>query len=539
VSASLLARGVAVSFGARTVLHDVGFLVAPGSRIGVIGPNGVGKSTLLRVLAGEVVPDAGTVTLSPPTATVGYLPQETDRRPDESLAGLLARRTGVAAAQHELDRTAEALGREEPGSDVAYGDALDRYLGLGGPDFEARAAAVCADLGLPAHLLDLGTEALSGGQLARASLAGILLSRYDVFLLDEPTNDLDFDGLDRLESFLGQLKGGLVVVSHDRAFLERTVTSVLEIDEFSHDATEYRGGWQAYLEARSTARRHAEEAYDLYATTKESLEDRARRQRQWAANASFQARKQATDNDKNARGFKVNRTEKQAAKVRQTERLLERLGEVDEPREAWRLNLSIGSAPRSGDVVARLSGAVVERGTFRLGPIDLEVGWAERLAIVGPNGSGKTTLLQSLLGRLPLSEGSQWLGPGVVLGELDQARRVFRADRPLLDVFREQTTLSPTDARKLLAKFRLGAGQVHERAARLSPGERTRAELALLMANEVNCLVLDEPTNHLDLPAIEQLEQALETYAGTLLLVSHDRRLLDAVRVTRTLTLPG
>ena len=535
MSAHLLTRDVAVSFGARTVLSGVGFLVSPGSRIGVVGPNGVGKSTLLRVLAGEVVPEAGTVSLSPPTATVGYLPQETDRRPDESLYGLLARRTGVARAQADLDAAAEALA--SGGDDQTYADALERYLALGGPDFDARAAAVCADLGLPTHLLDLGTEALSGGQLARAGLAGILLSRYDVFLLDEPTNDLDFDGLDRLESFLGRLSGGLVVVSHDRAFLERTVTSVLEIDEFSHDATEYRGGWQAYLDARATARRHAEEAYDLYATTKGELEDRARRQRQWAANASYQARKAATDNDKNQRGFKVNRTEKQAAKVRQTEKLIERLDEVDEPREAWRLNLSIGTAQRSGDVVARLSRAVVERGSFRLGPLDLEVGWAERLAIVGPNGSGKTTLLQALLGRLPLTEGSQYLGPGVVVGELDQARRVFRAERPLLDVFRDHTTLPPMEARKLLAKFRLGAEQVHAIAARLSPGERTRAELALLMANEVNCLVLDEPTNHLDLPAIEQLEQALDTFGGTLLLVSHDRRLLDAVRVTRTLSL--
>ena len=534
--ASLLARDVAVSFGARTVLDGVGVLVAPGSRIGVVGPNGAGKSTLLRVLAGELVPDAGSVALSPPTATVGYLPQETDRRADESLHGLLARRTGVDVAQAELDRTAEALATG--GDDHAYADALDLYLSLGGPDFVARAAAVCHDLGLPAHLLDLGTDALSGGQLARASLAGILLSRYDVFLLDEPTNDLDFDGLDRLEAFLSRLPGGLVVVSHDRAFLERTVTSVLEIDEFSHGAVEYRGGWQAYLDARATARRHAEEAYDLYATTKSDLEDRARRQRQWAANASYQARKQATDNDKAQRGFKVNRTEKQAAKVRQTERAIERLDEVEEPREAWRLQLSIGAAPRSGDVVARLSGAVVERGAFRLGPVDLEVGWAERLAIVGPNGSGKTTLLHALLGRLPLSSGTAYLGPGVVVGELDQARRAFRAERPLLDVFREQTTLPPMEARKLLAKFRLGAEQVHSVSARLSPGERTRAELALLMANQVNCLVLDEPTNHLDLPAIEQLEQALETYAGTLLLVSHDRRLLDAVSVTRTLTLP-
>jgi ATPase subunit of ABC transporter with duplicated ATPase domains len=536
VSATLLARDVSVAFGARVVLAGVGLLVAPGSRIGVVGPNGVGKSTLLRVLAGEVAPETGTVTLSPPTGTVGYLPQETDRRPGESLLGLLARRTGVDVAQAELDRTAAALA--EGGDDTAYADALERYLALGGPDFEPRAAEVCADLGLPERLLDLGTEALSGGQLARASLAGILLSRYDVFLLDEPTNDLDFDGLDRLESFLGRLSGGLVVVSHDRAFLERTVTSVLEIDEFSHDATEYRGGWAAYLDARATARRHAEEAYEEYATTRDELTGRIRRQRQWAVQGVAKEKRDPKDNDKAQKGFRINRTEKQASKVRASEKALERLEEVEEPREAWRLNLTIATGARSGDVVARLSRAVVERGSFRLGPVDLEVGWAERVAIVGPNGSGKTTLLQALLGRLPLSEGSQWLGPGVVVGELDQARRVFRAERPLLDVFREHTALAPMEARKLLAKFRLGAEQVHAVSARLSPGERTRAELALLMANEVNCLVLDEPTNHLDLPAIEQLEAALESYTGTLLLVSHDRRLLDAVSVTRTLTLP-
>ncbi|HEV2890215.1 MAG TPA: ABC-F family ATP-binding cassette domain-containing protein [Frankiaceae bacterium] len=534
--ASLLARDLTVAFGARVVLKDVGLLVDPGSRIGIIGPNGVGKSTLLRVLAGLHVPDEGTVSLRPPTATVGYLPQETDRLPGESLAGLLARRTGVADAQAALDEASEALAAG--GSGDAYADALDRYLGLGGPDFEARAAAVCDDLGLPSRLLDLGTEALSGGQLARASLAGILLSRYDVFLLDEPTNDLDFDGLARLERFLADVPGGLVVVSHDRAFLERTVTSVVEIDEFSRNAVEYRGGWDAYLEARATARRHAEEAYEEYTATRDDLTGRIRRQRQWAVQGVAKAKRDPKDNDKAQRDFRINRTEKQASKVRASEKALERLEEVEEPRDPWRLQYVIGTAQRSGDVVARLSGAVIRRGSFALGPVDLEVGWAERIALVGPNGSGKTTLLQALLGRLPLSEGSQWLGPGVVIGELDQARRVFRADAPLLDVFREHTTLSPTDARKLLAKFRLGADLVHARAAGLSPGERTRAELALLMANDVNCLVLDEPTNHLDLPAIEQLEVALESYAGTLLLVSHDRRLLDAVSVTRTIELP-
>jgi ATPase subunit of ABC transporter with duplicated ATPase domains len=531
--ASLSAVDVSVAFGGATVLDAVSVAVGPRSRVGVVGPNGVGKSTLLRVLAGQRSPDAGRVVRVPPTATVGYLPQEPERRPGETLRAHLARRTGVAEADAELERATAALAEGRPGADDAYAAALDRWMALGGADLDARAAAVCADLGLPADLLDAGTTTLSGGQAARMSLAAILLSRFDVFLLDEPTNDLDFDGLDRLERFLDELAGGVVVVSHDRAFLERTVTSVLELDEHTHRASLYAGGWAAYLDARATARRHAEEAYDEYRGRRSELEERARQQRQWAVTGARRTKTRPKDNDKAQRGFFVNRTEKQAAKVRITEKALDRLDAVDKPWEGWDLRMEVARAPRSGDVVARLSGAVVERGSFRLGPVDLEVGWAERVAVLGANGSGKTTLLGALLGRLPLAAGERWMGPGVVVGEVDQARRRLASDRPLLDVVAADSGLLPREVRSLLAKFGLGADHVTRPASSLSPGERTRAVLALLMASGVNCLVLDEPTNHLDLPAIEQLEAALDRFDGTLLLVTHDRRLLDSVRLTR------
>jgi ATPase subunit of ABC transporter with duplicated ATPase domains len=195
--------------------------------------------------------------------------------------------------------------------------------------------------------------------------------------------------------------------------------------------------------------------------------------------------------------------------------------------------MEIASAPRSGAVVARLTGAVVRRGDFTLGPIDLQIDYGERVAIVGRNGSGKTTLLDALLGRYPLDAGEQWLGPGVITGELDQARAAFAGDTTLLTRFEHASSLLPRDARSTLAKFGLGAEHVARPARSLSPGERTRASLALLSSRGVNCLVLDEPTNHLDLPAIEQLESALSNYAGTLLLVTHDRELLEAVSVSR------
>ncbi len=505
--------------------------VAPGDVLGVVGPNGAGKSTLLRILAGVDAPDRGEVRLTGGTA--GYLPQEPDRTAGESLQALLARRTGVAAASARLDAATAALAEEAPGSAEEYAAALEAWLELGGADFEARAEAVCRELGLDPGLLSLETAALSGGQAARASLAAILLSRFTMLLLDEPTNDLDFEGLERLERFIAERPGGALIVSHDRTFLERTVTRVLELDEVTHQAAEYGGGWAGYLELRATAARHAEERYEAYDARRSQLEDRARRQRSWADTGVRRA-KTSSEPDKNLKARRVERTEKQAGKVRTTERALERLEEVDKPWRRWELELRFGGAERAGAVVARLDRAVIRRGGFELGPVDLELGWGERVALTGPNGAGKTTLVQALLGRLALASGERWVGPGVKVGELEQGRGgLARGGGALAQAFVEATGLSVQEARSLLAKFGLGDDAVGRAAATLSPGERTRAELARLMATGVNWLVLDEPTNHLDLPAIEQLEVALDAYDGALLLVSHDRRLLDAVRIDR------
>jgi ATPase subunit of ABC transporter with duplicated ATPase domains len=230
-------------------------------------------------------------------------------------------------------------------------------------------------------------------------------------------------------------------------------------------------------------------------------------------------------------------SEKLAGKAARLDKALDRVEVVDKPWEGWELRLDLAATARSGDVVMRLDHAMVGRDGFRLGPIDVEVRWADRVAIAGPNGSGKTTLIDSLLGRLPLLSGSRWMGPGVVVGELDQARRHFADDATVLDGLMKATGMVMSDARSLLAKFGLGAGHVVRSTRELSPGERTRAALALLMATGTNCLVLDEPTNHLDLPAIEQLEAALRTWEGTLLLVTHDRRFLDAVAVDRVIEL--
>ncbi|MEV6980924.1 ABC-F family ATP-binding cassette domain-containing protein [Sphaerisporangium sp. NPDC051017] len=535
MSATIVAKDLSAGHGERVLFSGLDLVVAPEDVIGLVGVNGAGKSTLLRILAGLAAPERGSVQASPPAAAIGYLPQEPERRPGETIAEFLGRRTGVAAAQRDLDAATEGLVEGRPGADDAYSAGLERWLNLGGADLAERAEEVAADLGLD---IDLGrpTTALSGGQAARAGLASLLLSRYDVFLLDEPTNDLDLDGLDRLERFVTGLRAGTVVVSHDREFLTRTVTRVVELDLAQQQVNVYGGGYEAYLTEREVARRHSREEYEEYADTRASLEARARTQRAWMEKGVKNARRKAPDNDKIGRKFRSEATEKQAAKARQTERLIERLEAVEEPRKEWELRMEIAVAPRAGAVVSTLRGAVVRRGAFVLGPVDLQIGWAERVAITGPNGSGKSTLLAAILGRVSLDEGHAALGSGVVVGEVDQARALFLGDEPLLDAFGAAVPdMPPADVRTLLAKFGLRAAHVLRPAATLSPGERTRAALALLQGRGVNLLVLDEPTNHLDLPAIEQLESALASYPGTLLLVTHDRRMLKAVDTTRHL----
>jgi ATPase subunit of ABC transporter with duplicated ATPase domains len=520
---------VTKSYGAQVVLDDVTLTIGPRARIGLVGPNGVGKSTLLRIAAGADAPDRGVVTRAPASVTVGYLEQERRVELGASILDSLGRRAGVRGAERELEDAASALSRGEPAED-RYSAALDRYLSLGGGDFDARAGSVCAELGLT---LDLRRPrgSLSGGESARVGLAAILVSRFDVLLLDEPTNDLDFDGLERLETFLDAYRGALVLVSHDRELLDRTVDRVVSIDLWSRRAREWAGGWTDYEVARDVERAAAVAEF-------EQAQLRRRRLTELLGTRRSEARAKGDSLGNKTGGADRRATHALETKVRQAERLLERNELPEKPFEPWELRLTLRAGTRLADHVLSLDGAVAERGDFRIGPIDVDLAPGERLSIAGRNGTGKSTLLAMLLGEVPLASGTRRVGRAAVIGAIGQQRSSYDGDSTLADEFIARTGLAAGEARTLLAKFGLGAGHVPRPCSSLSPGERTRAHLAELQARRVNVLILDEPTNHLDLEAVEQLECALVDFDGTLVVVSHDRRFLERIAPTRSIELP-
>jgi ATP-binding cassette subfamily F protein 3 len=516
---------VSKRFGLNTILENVSFTISPGERVGLIGPNGCGKTTLLRILVGEEHAETGSVHIDPPNLRIGYLPQGLKPSDEDTLGDYLGHTRGdLDVLSKELETLAVELSLtpDKPGLQQAYDYTLASLTRLA--EDQGNVPVVLASLGLGGYALSTPVKILSGGQKTRLALAGVLLAEPQLLILDEPTNHLDLDMLEWLEGWMNDYPGAALIVSHDRTFLDRTVTSVFELDPQTHSTRAFVGNYSDYLEKKLLEHEKLWQAYS------DQLEEIARL-RQAAAqvrgDAAFKKGGKGDSGDKFAKGFFANRTRRTVKRAKSLEKRLDRLmseEKIEKPRASWQMKIEFNDTVESGKDVLRCEAlSAGYDNLYLVQDFSYVLRFNSRVALIGPNGAGKTTLLRTIAGLIPPLAGELKLGANVKLGYMAQEQENLDSTSNALTLIRRSAPLAETDARTFLHKFLFSGDDVFVPVQRLSYGERARLSLACLVAQGCNFLLLDEPINHLDLPSRSRFEQALAGFEGTILAVVHDR----------------
>jgi ATP-binding cassette subfamily F protein 3 len=516
---------VSKKFGLNTLLENVTFTISPGERFGLIGPNGCGKTTLLRILVGEEHAETGSIHIDPPNLRIGYLPQGLEPGGEDTLGGYLGRSRGIMdLLSREIEALAIDLARtpDQPSLQQAYDAALVNLTRLA--EDQSNLPVVLASLGLGEYPLNTPVQILSGGQKTRLALAGVLIAEPQMLILDEPTNHLDVGMLEWLETWMNDYPGAALLVSHDRTFLDRTVTGVLELDPQTHSLRSFSGNYSDYLEQKLLEHEKLWQAYS------DQLEE-ITRLRQAAArvcgDAAFKKGGKGDSGDKFAKGFFANRTRRTVKRAKSLEKRLKRLttdNKIEKPRASWQIKMEFNDTTESGKDVLRCEALSVGYGNLVLvHDFSHVLRYNSRVALIGPNGAGKTTLLRTITGSIPPLAGRLHLGANVKLGYMAQEQENLDHSSDALTLIRRSAPLSETDARTFLHKFLFSGDDVFVPVQKLSYGERARLSLACLIAQGCNFLLLDEPINHLDIPSRSRFEQALANFEGTILVVVHDR----------------
>ncbi len=526
----LAVNNIRKTLGVETILNGITFTINFNERAGLVGPNGAGKTTLLRILAGEDAPDAGSVKLTPAHARIGYLPQGLRFDERETIGGYLAARAGdLQGIEDEVSQLAVAIAAQpnNPALLNQYDAALERLTTAS--ERAGESAGILASLGLSRMPADTPIRHLSGGQKTRLTLAGVLLSHPQLLLLDEPTNHLDVDMLEWLEDWLNAYRGAALIVSHDRAFLDRAVTRILDLDEVTRTVTAYEGNYTDYMTAKIEARERQRQAY---VDQQQEIAELTNAVRHLRGIAKFRKGGKSDSGDKFAKGFFANRSKETVARAKGIEKRIEKLmaeDRIEKPRQSWHMKLDFGETPASGqDVLILEDVSAGYGGVPLLEHLNLRIKHGARVALIGPNGAGKTTLVRTIAGLLPPLAGVVRLGSNVRTGYMAQEQEALDPSLDAFGAIRAIASMSDTDTRAFLHQFLFAGDEVFTPVARLSFGERARLMLARLVAGGCNFLLLDEPINHLDIPSRTRFEQALQAFDGTILAVVHDRYFIEA-----------
>ena len=524
----LNAWNLAKSYGAINVLAAISFSIDANDRVGIVGANGVGKSTLLRVLVDQEQADAGSFQYAA-SVEVGYLPQTTPEFYGRTIQDLIWESAGNLRQLEERMRQLEAQMAATGGERLKalleeYGFVTAKFQDRGGYDLDYQIDLIFDGLRLSYLPRDRAVGTLSGGEKARVGLATLLLRSPDILLLDEPTNHLDFAALAWLEGYLSRYHGGMLIVSHDRQFLNRAVNRIFEIDEYDHHLKKYEGNYDAYVQAKAAERAKWEEDYERQQEEIKELRKRIKESARQVGHAYRAPR----DNDKYAKYFFAQRVDVAVARnVRAAEEQLKRIeaDPIPRPPELIRVNSQFNGEPMQSQVVIGVDHLTKCWGARRvLDDVSVTIELDARIVLVGPNGAGKTTLLKLLAGLETPDQGTAQVVASARVGYLPQEANDLDLERTVLETYRYgQVGYEAAFVAKLIGYGLFRLEDIHKRVGQLSVGQQRKLEIARLMAQQPNVLLLDEPTNYISLDVLEAFESAILNFPGPVIAVSHDR----------------